>query len=67
MEHFKKSNDDQTDYSYELCEQLLEKFGVAMVPGQAFGMVNTARLSLVMEKEPFKIACQKLTEFMANN
>ncbi len=66
MEQFKKSSDDHTDYSFELCEQLLEKFGVAMVPGQAFGMNNTARLSLVMEKEPFKVACQKLTHFMAN-
>ncbi len=65
MQHFKKSVDDTTDYSFEICEKLLEEFGVAMVPGQAFGMANTARLSLVMEKEPFKTACQKLTQFMS--
>tara|TARA_R110000868_G_scaffold351700_2_gene612961 strand:- start:2132 stop:3349 length:1218 start_codon:yes stop_codon:yes gene_type:complete len=61
---FKKSDSDTNDYSFELCEALLEKHGVAMVPGQAFGMPNTARLSLVMEKEPFKIACDKITNFM---
>ncbi len=67
MNQFKKSSDDSTDYSFELCEKLLEEFGVAMVPGQAFGMPNSARLSLVMEKEPFKTACQKLTQFMSIN
>lgn len=66
MQKFKKSDDDQTDYSFEICEALLNEFGVAMVPGQAFGMPNTARLSLVMEKEPFKIACEKLTKFMVS-
>lgn len=67
IKHLKKTDDDLTDYSFELCEALLEKHGVAMVPGQAFGMPNTARLSLVMEKEPFKIACEKLTNFMSGD
>lgn len=64
IKHFKQSDNDLKDYSFELCEKLLNDFGVAMVPGQAFGMPNTARLSLVMEKDSFKIACEKLTNFM---
>lgn len=66
INRFKKNEDDLTDYSYELCEALLNEYGVAMVPGQAFGTPNTARLSLVLEKEPFKVACEKLTNFMVN-
>ncbi len=65
IERFKKDDSDSTDYSFEFCEALLQECGVALVPGQAFGMPNTARLSLVMEKEPFKTACEKITSFMA--
>lgn len=67
IERFKKNETDTSDYSFEFCEALLEEFGVAAVPGQAFGSPNTARISLVMEKEPFKVACQKLVEFMAKS
>ncbi len=64
MDKFKKSATDTEDYSPEICEVLLEDFGVATVPGVAFGMNNTARMSLVMEKEPFKEALDIIMKFL---
>lgn len=64
MDRFKKSKDDLADYSPEICEELLESKGLATVPGVAFGMNNTGRMSLVMEKEPFKEALKILIDFL---
>lgn len=65
MEKFKKSNDDHSDYSGQICEDILETHGVAMVPGIAFGMPNTARISLVSQKESFKEAIQIIVDYLS--
>lgn len=63
MEKF-KARSTQEDYSFEICEELLDEYGLAMVPGVAFGCPNTARMSLVLEKEPFKEAVDILMKFL---
>ncbi|AYF45353.1 MULTISPECIES: pyridoxal phosphate-dependent aminotransferase [Halobacteriovorax] len=64
IEKFKKSEDDQTDYSVQICEQLLEEKGVAMVPSGDFGLPNCARMSLVLPKDDFRDAIIALSEFL---
>ncbi|OUR96444.1 hypothetical protein A9Q84_08815 [Halobacteriovorax marinus] len=61
---YKKNDDDMTDYSSQICQGLLTQKGVAVVPGEAFGVPNTARLSLVPTKEFFAEAITKIVEFM---
>lgn len=62
-----KAQESKDDYSYEICEELLSEHGIAMVPGVAFGSPNTARLSLVSEKEPFKEAVDILMKFLLSD
>ncbi|OIQ20874.1 MAG: hypothetical protein BM556_02725 [Bacteriovorax sp. MedPE-SWde] len=64
MDRFKSSDEDNTDYSPQLCEELLEKFGVAMVPGSAFGTPNCARISLVLPKDSFDEAMTRIMDFL---
>jgi aspartate aminotransferase len=64
MDNYKKNPDDKADYSAQVCEDLLEKHGVAIVPGIAFGTPNSARISLVPTKDFFSEAIGKLVEFM---
>jgi aspartate aminotransferase len=64
IEKYKTSENDVSDHSPEICEALLESRGVATVPGVAFGMDNSARMSLVMEKEPFKEALEIIVSFL---
>ncbi len=64
IEKFRKNKDDHKDYSMEICEELLENEGIALVPGKAFGLANTARLSLVLQKEPFSEAISKLVSYL---
>lgn len=52
------------DYSKEICQELLEKEGVALVPGTDFGLPNSARLSLTMEEVPFQEAMTRLVRFL---
>ena len=66
MKKYKISETDTSDYSPQICDALLEERGVATVPGVAFGMDNSARMSLVMEKEPFKEALNILMSFLKN-
>lgn len=66
MDNYRKTKEDSDDYSPQICEDLLENKGVATVPGVAFGMNNTARMSLVMEKEPFKEALDIIMGFLLN-
>ncbi|MFG1484976.1 pyridoxal phosphate-dependent aminotransferase [Halobacteriovorax sp. RZ-2] len=61
---FKKSDTDQADYSVEICEQVLEQKGVAMVPSGDFGLPNCARISLVLPKEDFRDAIVSVAEFL---
>ncbi len=62
-----KEQESKDDYSFEICEVLLSEHGIAMVPGVAFGSPNTARLSLVSEKEPFKEAVDILMKFLLSD
>ena len=64
MEKYRQNKEDKGDYSFQICEDLLENHGVAVVPGAAFGTPNTARMSLVPEKETFKEASRRLMKFM---
>jgi aspartate aminotransferase len=64
IEKFKKNADDKSDYSVEICEKLLDEHGVAMVPGVAFGMDNTGRISLVLPRESFSESMDKIKEFL---
>jgi aspartate aminotransferase len=59
-----RSRSKEDDYSVEICEELLEEYGLALVPGEAFGCPNTARMSLVLEKGPFKEALDVLMKFL---
>lgn len=64
IERFKKSSDDHTDYAVEICSELLEAAGVAIVPGSDFGAPNTARISLVSPKDKFEVAIDKMVQFL---
>lgn len=61
---FKTLNDDATDYSTVVAEQLLEQQQVAVVPGGPFGAPNTFRLSLVNEKGPFSEGLERMLAFI---
>ncbi len=60
------SKGKEGDYSEEICELILEKIGVALVPGSSFGLKNSARLSLILEPMPFRNALEKLCQFLNN-
>jgi len=64
IDKFRKNKDDSTDYSMEICAELLDNEGIALVPGKAFGLANTARISLVLQKEPFEEAISKLVNYL---
>lgn len=53
------------DKSEEITQDILEQTGVALVPGQAFGHPNSARMSMTLEVAPFEEAMEKLVAFMA--
>lgn len=55
---------DTKDYSTEICEELLNTHGVMIVPGTDFGMKNSARISLVLHKEVFSEALEKIVKFL---
>ncbi|WP_372654981.1 aminotransferase class I/II-fold pyridoxal phosphate-dependent enzyme [Halobacteriovorax sp.] len=67
IDQFRKDSEDTTDYSSQICEKLLTETGVAIVPGEAFGAPNTARLSLVSTKEVFSEAFDKIINFVKLN
>lgn len=64
IKKYRKSEDDTTDYSDQISEELLENYGVAIVPGGAFGIPNAARISLVLQPGPFNEALDLLMKFM---
>jgi aspartate aminotransferase len=64
FEKYSKSRKDKTDYSVAICEDILNQLGVVIVPGTDFGMTNSARLSLVLHKEAFSEAMDKLVGFL---
>lgn len=61
-----KTRFKEEDASLAICDELLTKHGIALVPGVAFGMANCARISLVSEKEEFTQAVNIITEYMAD-
>lgn len=52
------------DQSEKICEDLLERKGVALVPGSGFGIPNSARMSLVSEKKAFREGVESLIDFI---
>lgn len=52
------------DFSEEFCEELLDKTGVALIPGIYFGVKNSVRVSLVSEESSFKEAVKRLMKFI---
>jgi aspartate aminotransferase len=54
----------ENDYSKDICQELLEVHGVALVPGADFGLPNSARMSLTMEEVPFQEALNRLALFL---
>lgn len=67
MPFFKHWEDEKgSDLSNEITEDILDKTGVALVPGTAFGAPNSARMSLTLEVEPFKEAMSKLMVYITD-
>lgn len=61
-ERFK--DEDNSDMSKEIVDDILDNTGVALVPGSAFGYPNSARMSMTLEIIPFKEAMKKLVEYI---
>ncbi len=61
-----KDSLDHEDMSKEIVEDILEKTGVALVPGSAFGYPNSARMSMTMDLAPFREGIDKLIKFVAS-
>lgn len=61
---YKNLESDLVDKSDQICADLLEKTGVALVPGSSFGYPNSARLSMTLEIAPFKEGITKLVNFL---
>jgi len=55
------------DYSQQICEDVLQEYGIALVPSDDFGIKNSARLSLTLPEGPFTEAIDQLTRFLAQN
>lgn len=52
--------------SIAFCKELLEKSGVALVPGSAFGMDGFVRMSFACETEQIKKGFVRIAEFIKN-
>ncbi len=52
------------DHSSSIAAELLDKFGIVVVPGTDFGIPNSARISLVIEEIPFQEAMTKLVKYL---
>lgn len=59
------SEEKDQDLSEQIVKDLLEKTGVALVPGSAFGYPNSARMSMTLEIAPFQEAVEKLVSYLA--
>ena len=60
---FSRYNSD-TDNSLEIADELLDKIGIAVVPGTDFGVPNSARIALVIDEIPFQEAISKLMKYL---
>ena len=54
---------DQTLTSAKIAENLLTEKGLAVVPGESFGMANHIRLSITMSELELNKAIEKMEEF----
>ena len=61
-----KLDEDTSDTSVQIVQDILEQTGVALVPGSDFGLPNSARMSMTIELAPFREAMKKLVAFLAN-
>ncbi len=64
---FKKFNKDSyslADQSVPVCEDILEKLGVVIVPTPDFGAPNCVRISLVLPSDKFETAITKLVNYL---
>ena len=61
---FARFHGDGQDHSLEIADELLNNEGVAVVPGNDFGIQNSARLSLVIEEIPFQEALMKIVKYL---
>lgn len=64
FKNYQKDKNDHSDYSVQICEEILNTLGVVIVPGTDFGMKNSARISLVLHKEIFTEAISKIVHFL---
>ena len=64
FEKYRQDKNDRSDYSMKICEDVLNQTGVVIVPGTDFGLMNSARISLVLPKEAFTEAIDKLVRFL---
>lgn len=54
-----------SDISGEICANVLNELGVAMVPGGAFGVPNSARISLVADHYHFSEAIECIVKYFS--
>jgi aspartate aminotransferase len=59
---FAKAPDD--DVAEKMCNELLNKTGVVLVPGSSFGLPNSARMALVLDPPLFAQATDRLIKFL---
>ncbi|MBT4790364.1 MAG: aminotransferase class I/II-fold pyridoxal phosphate-dependent enzyme [Halobacteriovoraceae bacterium] len=57
---------EESDLSKVIVDDILDKAGVALAPGSAFGYPNSARMSMTLDTAPFKEAIGKLTEYLTS-
>ncbi|MBD67110.1 MAG: hypothetical protein CME62_18055 [Halobacteriovoraceae bacterium] len=66
MPFYERFKDEKgSDHSQEIVDDILDKTGVALVPGSSFGYPNSARMSLTLEQIPFEEAISKLMEYIS--
>lgn len=61
----KKFNGSNIGSIDDFCLLLLEKSGVAVVPGSAFGAANYFRISYASSEEDLREACKRIGEFVS--
>ncbi|MCB9062691.1 MAG: aminotransferase class I/II-fold pyridoxal phosphate-dependent enzyme [Halobacteriovoraceae bacterium] len=64
IEKFRNPESNQTDYSVEICENILSEIGVAIGPGTDFGVENSGRISLILDEKHFEDALKKLLGYI---
>lgn len=63
---YKNKLDFEDSFSIEFCNQLLDKYEVAAVPGIAFGLDDYIRISYACSEEKFLNGIDRLNEFLTS-